>query len=77
METQIENITYLDKNESIVKFFSESDEIFNDRIELLTKLEKEKVPYKDALKLTKIYINVKYKKCKYSPQLYHSIKKYI
>jgi len=77
METQIENITYLDKNESIVKFFSESDEIFNDRIELLTKLEIDKISYKDALKLTKIYINVKYKKCKYSPQLYHSIKKYI
>ena len=77
METQIENITYLDKNESITKFFNESDEIFNARIELLQKLEKEKVPYKDALKLTKIYINVKYKKCKYSPQLYHSIKKYI
>jgi hypothetical protein len=77
METQIENITYLDKNETIVKFFNESDEIFNSRIELLQKLEKENVPYKDALKLTKIYINVKYKKCKYSPQLYHLIKKYI
>ena len=77
METQIENITYLDKNETIVKFFTESDEIFNSRLELLKKLEKEKVPYKDALKLTKIYIYVKYKKCKYNPQLYHSIKKYI
>jgi hypothetical protein len=77
METQIENITYLDKNESIVKFFNESDEVFNSRIELLRKLEKEEVPYKDALKLTKIYINVKYKKCKYNPQLYHAIKKFI
>jgi len=77
METQIENITYLNKSESIVKFFTESDEIFNLRLELLKKLELEKIPYKDALKLTKIYINVKYKKCKYNPQLYHSIKKYI
>lgn len=77
METQIETINYLNKNESIVKFFSESDEIFTDRIELLRKLEKENIPYKDALKLTKIYINVKYKKCKYSPSLYNSIRKYI
>jgi hypothetical protein len=77
MESQIETITYLNNNESIIKFLSESDEIFNDRIELLKKLEKEKIPYKDALKLTKIYINVKYKKCKYNPTLYHSIKKYI
>lgn len=77
METQIETINYLTNNESITKYFSESDEIFNDRIELLKKLELEKIPYKDALKLTKIYINVKYKKCKYNPQLYHLIKKYI
>jgi hypothetical protein len=77
METQIENITYLNKTESIVKFFAESDEIFNARIELLKKLELEKISYKDALKLTKIYINVKYKKCKYNPQLYYLIKKYI
>ena len=56
METQIETINYLTNNESIIKYFSESDEIFNDRIELLKKLELEKIPYKDALKLTKIYI---------------------
>ncbi len=43
METQIETIVYMNKNESIVKFFSESDEIFNDRIELLKKLEIDKM----------------------------------
>jgi hypothetical protein len=77
METQNQIITYLEKDETIVKFFSESNEIFNDRIELLKKLEKEKIPWKDALKLSKIYINTKYKKCRYCPILYHSIKKYL
>lgn len=77
METQTINIKYLDKNEIVVKFFSESDEIFKDRLDLLKKLELEKTPFKDALKLTKVYTNVKYKNCKYNSQLYNSIKNYL
>lgn len=76
METQTINIKYLDKNEIIVKFLSESDEIFNNRMDLLKKLEIEKIPFKDALKLTKVYTNVKYKNCKYNSQLYNLIKNY-
>ena len=41
------------------------------------KLELEKTPFKDALKLTKVYTNVKYKNCKYNPQLYNLIKSYL
>ena len=77
METQIININYLDKDEIVTKFFSESDEIFNDRLDVLKKLEEKKTPFKDALKLTKIYINVKYKKCRYDYLLYNAIKHYI
>ncbi len=77
METQEKTIKYLDKDEIITQFFSESEEVFNDRLEFLKKLEEEKIPWKDALKLSKIYMNVKYKKCKYTPQLYYSIKKYL
>jgi len=77
METQKTKIKYLGIDEDITQFFSESDEIFTDRIEVLKKMEDEKIPWKDALKLSKVYINAKYKKCKYIPQLYYSIKKYI
>lgn len=77
METQIHTVTYLNKEEHITQFFSESDEIFNDRLELIKKLEKENMAFKEALKLSKIYINCKYKKCKYAPTIYHSVKSYL
>jgi hypothetical protein len=77
METQNRNITYLNKEEKIIQFFSESDEIFNDRLTFLKKLESESISWKEAIKLSKIYVNVKYKKCKYSPQIYYLVKKYI
>jgi cell shape-determining protein MreC len=77
METQIQKITYLNKEEQITQFFSESDEIFNDRLEVIKKLEKENIAFKDALKLSKIYANCKYKKCKYAPTIYHSIKRFL
>ena len=35
METQVYKINYLDKEEVITKFFAESDEIYNDRLEVL------------------------------------------
>jgi hypothetical protein len=77
METQVYKINYLDKEEVITKFFAESDEIYNDRLEVLKKMEANNIVWKDALKLSKIYSNVKYKKCKYCPMLYISIKKYL
>ena len=77
METQSKTIKYKEKDETIIQFFSESDEQFNTRLELLKKLEEESIEWKEALKLSKIYFNVKFKNCKYTPQVYYTIKKYI
>jgi len=77
METQLKTIKYKNKDENIIQFFSESDELFNSRLELLKKLEEENLEWKEALKLSKIYFNVKFKNCKYTTQVYYSIKKYL
>ena len=77
METESHVIKYNNKDETIIQFLSESDEYFNSRLEVLKKLEEDKIEWKDALKFSKIYANVKYKKCKYNPQIYHLIKKYL
>jgi cell shape-determining protein MreC len=77
METQTQTIKYKNKDETIIQFFSESDEHFNSRLELLKKLEEENIDWKEALKLSKIYFNVKFKNCKYTPQVYYMIKKYL
>jgi hypothetical protein len=77
MENQSQIIKYNNKDETIIKFFSESDENFNSRLEVIKKFEEDKLEWKEALKLSKIYSNIKFKKCKYSPQIYFSIKKYL
>ena len=77
MESQIHQIKYLDKNTEITQYLCESDEQFTLRIELIKKLEEKKIDYKQALKLSKIYYNIKFKKCKYTPVVYNMIRNYL
>ena len=77
METQNHKITYLNKEVEITQFLSESDEHFQARLDLLKKLEKDNINWKDANKLSKIFYNTKYKKCRYTPMVYNMIKKYL
>jgi hypothetical protein len=77
MESQIQQIKYLNKNVNITQYLCESDEQFNSRLELIKKLEEKKIEWKQAQKLSKIYYNVKFKKCRYSPIVYNMIKDYL
>lgn len=77
MESQIHQIKYLNKNINITQFLCESDEQFNSRLELIKKLEEKNIEWKQAQKLSKIYYNVKFKKCRYSPIVYNMIKDYL
>jgi hypothetical protein len=77
MESQIHQIKYLDKNIEITQYLCESDDQFLSRIELIKKLEEKKIDYKQALKLSKIYYNIKFKKCKYTPVVYNMIRNYL
>jgi hypothetical protein len=77
MESQIHQIKYLNKDVDILQYLCESDEQFNYRIEIIKKFEKKNIEWKQAQKLSKIYYNVKFKKCRYSPIVYNMIKDYI
>jgi hypothetical protein len=77
MESQIHQIKYLNKNVNITQFLCESDEQFNSRLELIKKLEEKNIEWKQAQKLSKLYYNVKFKKCRYSPIVYNMIKDYL
>jgi hypothetical protein len=77
MESQIQQIKYLNKNVNITQYLCESDEQFNSRLELIKKLEEKNIEWKQAQKLSKIYYNVKFKKCRYSPIIYNMIKDYL
>jgi len=67
-------IVYLDKSEKITKFISESETIFNKRIELIRLMEKDNILWKEAQKLSKIWYNIKFNGAKYNNELY---KKYL
>ena len=77
METQCHIVKYLEKDEKIVQFLAESDEYFSKRLEFIKILEKENINWKEAVKLSKIFMNIKYKKCKYVSPLYNKLKKYL
>ena len=66
-------IIYLGKKENIIKFDSESDTRFLERLEFLKKLEQKKIVWKDANKYSKLWYNIKYNKVKYSADLYKTI----
>ena len=77
MEEQIRKIEYLGKEESLVQYLSESNEQYLKRTEIIKKMEKDNIPWKECLKLSKIYYNVKFRKCRYVPALFHKIKNYL
>lgn len=77
METQIHPFKYLDQDVEIIQYLCESDEQFKSRIELIKKIEKDNVPWKDAHKISKIFYNVKYKKSRYTQMVYNMVRKYL
>jgi hypothetical protein len=77
METQLNKINYLGRMETITQYLCESDEQYKARLEFILKLEKDKIIWKDACKISKLYYNITFKKCKYSQETYGLIKKYL
>jgi hypothetical protein len=77
MESQIHRIKYLDKEVELTQYLCESDEQFKLRLEVLKKLEEKNTEWKQAQKLSKIYYNVKFKKCRYTPMVYNMLKPYL
>lgn len=68
------NIVYLNKKVKMLKYNIESKKRFDERIIFIQCLEKNKIIWNDAHSLSKIWFNIKFNNCKYSPQIY---KKYI
>ena len=55
----------------------ESDKIFNDRIEFIKRINIDLNDLKESIRLSKVYINYKYKDCKYISELFLKIKPYL
>ena len=55
-------IIYNDKKYTINKYLSESKNYFDKRIEFIKILEKNNIDIKEAIRLSKIWMNIKFKK---------------
>jgi RNase P subunit RPR2 len=73
MENNYIEIEYLGKKVNILKYNSESNNQFNKRLEYIKILEKKKIDWKEANRLSKIWYGIHCKKCKYLPNVYHSV----
>lgn len=76
MENNFKTINYLNKDVKILQYLSESNKQFNKRLEFINKLESRNIPLKDAIKYSKIWSCINYKKCKYSPEIYNLISQF-
>jgi len=62
---------------NIERFDGESNKLYNDRVVFIKKVNNNTKDLKESIRLSKIWVNFKYNNCKYSPEVYNLIKKYL
>lgn len=65
METHYNNIIYNNKKIEVLQYTSESNTQFNKRLLFIKKMEQENISSKEAIRLSKIWYCIYYKKCEY------------
>ena len=66
MEKNYIEITYLNNTVKLIKYISESDNLFEKKLNYIKDLEKKNIKWSDALKKTNIWYYNKFFKCNYS-----------
>lgn len=66
-------IKYFDKEYELVRDISESDFIYNIRVNFINKNKSKDLKWKDIVKYSKIYINITYLGCKYPKYVYSKV----
>lgn len=76
METNYKEISYLGQQVHVLQYICESNTQFNKKLEFIKKLEKKEVNWKEANRLSKVWFCIKYKNCKYAPEIYYKVMSY-
>lgn len=77
MENNNREIIYMNKPIKILQYLSESNSDFNKRLEYIKNLENKDIDWKEAIKLSRLWYCINIKNCKYPPEIYNKVKKYI
>ena len=76
MENNFEIIEYKNENKKILKYISESNNQFENRLKYIKILEKNNIDFKEACRISKIWYSIKYKKCMYPIEIYKYVMEY-
>lgn len=74
MENIFKELSYRGKQEKIIQFISESNKVFDKRVEFIRKMETKNIDWKEASRLSRIWYCINYKNCRYNPIIYNKIK---
>jgi len=61
----------------IEKLVGESNKVYNERMEFIEKVNSDIKDMKEAIRLSKIWVNFKYNNCRYTPEVFSKIKPYL
>lgn len=67
-------IKYHNRKIKISNFESESENIMNQKLEFIKKMEEKNINYNLVNKYSKIWVNIKFKKCFYDKSIFKFIK---
>lgn len=76
METEYIEIKYREQTVNVLKYLSESNSQFEKKLEFIKKMEKKDVDWKEANRLSKTWYCIKFKSCRYLPEVYHKVMLY-
>ena len=67
-------IEYMNRKIKISNFDSESENIMNQKLEFIKKMEEKNINHNLVNKYSKIWVNIKFKKCFYDKSIFKFIK---
>jgi hypothetical protein len=76
METNYREINYMEQSVHVLQNLSESNEQFEKKLDFIKKLEEKEVDWREANRLSKIWYCIKYRSCRYAPEVYHKVMSY-
>jgi hypothetical protein len=76
METNYREINYMGNQVHVLQNLSESNNHFEKKLEYIKKLEKKELDWREANRLSKIWYCIKFKNCRYQPEVYHKVMSY-
>jgi hypothetical protein len=76
MENNYIEIEYLNNKVKVLQYLSESNYEFSKKLEYIRKLEKNKIIWKEANTLSKLWYCIKFKNCKYESEVYYKVINY-